>query len=206
MGLATEGRADRGSVGLGQLLLQYTVVEVLDPLVARLEIIGLQVEGAAACDDRHAQVVELLGQAVALEHVRRRDADLDVYYVVERYAAYLALLTGSGGAHGRFSARVRRRDDRERLFAPDELAFVARDVDEAGVGLAPPPVLDEHLPSLHHLDIVVLGEGLLGVKVEERANSAEDPLDVLRVCLELVGADPVVHLLELGRGVARRSL
>ena len=171
-----------------------------------MEIIGLQVEGAAWCDDRHAQVVELLGQAVALEHVCCRYADLDVYYVIERYPAYLALPTGCGGARGRFSAWICRCNNRKRLNAPDKLAFVARDVNEAGVGLAPPPILDEHLPSLHHLDVVVLGEGLLRVEVEERANSAEDPLDVLRVCLELVGADPVVNLLQLGKRVTRRSL
>lgn len=67
--------------------------------------------------------------------------------------------------------------------------------------LASAAVFDEHLPTLNHLDIVVLRERFRRVQVKERCNTAQNPFNVLSVRLELIGADTVIDCFELGAGV-----
>jgi len=77
------------------------------------------------------------------------------------------------------------------------MLLVGRDVDEAGVGLAATAVLDKHLPALHHLNVVIFREWLIGIKVEEGPHTAQNTLDILSVRFELVDADTVVNFLKL---------
>lgn len=60
--------------------------------------------------------------------------------------------------------------------------------------LTTPPVLNEHLPSLDHLNVMVFGQWLLRIKVEKRTNPSENPLNVLSVRLKLIRAYAIVNL------------
>ena len=50
---------------LSELVLKDAVVEVLDPLVPRLEVVSLEIKRAITRHNRHADVIQLFGQAVA---------------------------------------------------------------------------------------------------------------------------------------------
>ena len=71
------------------------------------------------------------------------------------------------------------------------------------MGLTAPSVLHEHFAAQHHLDVTIF-LGMLNVDREVCAHSREHLLNVLCVCFELVGADSVVDLGEVLRGVVRR--
>ena len=72
--------------------------------------------------------------------------------------------------------------------------LVIGDVDKASVWLAAPPVLDEHLPPLHHLNIMIFRQWFGRVQIEEWSNSTKYSLDILRISLELLSADALVYL------------
>ena len=82
----------------------------------------------------------------------------------------------------------------EFLDTPDKVLLVVGHIDEPVVWLAPPSILDKHLPSLHHLYVLIFEEWLAHIQVEEGSDALHDSFDVLRIGLELVVTDAFVHL------------
>lgn len=72
--------------------------------------------------------------------------------------------------------------------------------------LTPTAILDEHLPPLHHLNIMVLRQRLGRVKVEKWSNSTQNPFNILRVCFKLICTNALVNLLEATSWVFRGAL
>ena len=64
-------------------------------------------------------------------------------------------------------------------------------------------VLNEHLPSLHHLNVVVFSQWLGGINIEKGPDSPQYPLNVLGVRLKLVRADPMINLFQNSMRVFR---
>lgn len=94
----------------------------------------------------------------------------------------------------------------EVLDAPDQVVLIVGNVDEACMWLASAAIFYEHLAPLNHLDVVVLGQGLSRVEVEEGTHTTQDLLNVLRIRLELVLANSLINLLELRHWVLWRPL
>lgn len=86
------------------------------------------------------------------------------------------------------------------------MLFVCRDVNKASVGLTSATVLNEHLSTLYHLNVVILCQGLLRINIEKRSHTTKDALNVLSICLELADADAVIDLLKLAPRVFRSGL
>lgn len=74
------------------------------------------------------------------------------------------------------------------------------------MGFASAAIFDEHLAALDHLNVVILRQWLIRVKVEEGTDSAQDLLNVLRVCLELALTNAFINLLQLRHWVLGSSL
>ena len=79
---------------LSQLVFEHAVVEVLHPLVPRLQIVRFQVQCAAAGHHRHAYVVQFFGQTMPAEDICGTDADFDVNDVLQWYPSHLVFLPG----------------------------------------------------------------------------------------------------------------
>ena len=78
------------------------------------------------------------------------------------------------------------------------MVLVMAHIDKPIVRLATSAIFDKHLASLHHLNVLIFSEWLLGIDVEKWSDSAEDALDVLRIGLELILTDPAIDLFKLG--------
>ena len=157
----------------------------------------------------HANVVKFFRQTMSDEDVRRTNAHFDVNYIGEWYPSDLALFARCGRSDAIFGlgnrARWATRIHRERFDAPYQVLLVTGDVYKASVWLAAPPVLDEHLTPLHHLNVMVFGERFGRVQVEEWSDSTKNSLDILRISLKLLSANALVNLFEAAPGVSRSA-
>ena len=70
------------------------------------------------------------------------------------------------------------------------------------MGLSSSAILDKHLATLHHLDVLIFRQWLFRVEIKEWSHTSQDPFDILRISLKLIGADSLIDLFELLFGVS----